>query len=234
MCSFLVYLNSLGLKVKNLDQILKYLVRRGPDGTNKYQDDTMTFIHCLLHITGKKIYQPFVYTKNKSNIVALFNGEIYNYHQFGNFSTDGECLIPAYRKYGNQFVKYLDGEFAIVLVDYTRNIIILSSDIFATKPIYYYNQDEVFITSSYASGVIEILKQNKILTNSLDLPEIRKIPANQTLILNATTFEILHQQEIYHFDLRQFKTTYQDWIQAFNRAIKKRVDHTGNYSDENH
>jgi asparagine synthetase B (glutamine-hydrolysing) len=46
------------------------------------------------------------------------------YHEFeeNTYSSDGQCLIPLYKRYGNKFPKYLDGEFAIVLFDFRNNI----------------------------------------------------------------------------------------------------------------
>ena len=40
------------------------------------------------------------------NIICMFNGEIYNYSKFGNYKSDGECLIPLYKEYGDDFIKW--------------------------------------------------------------------------------------------------------------------------------
>lgn len=48
----------------------------------------------LLHITGKKTIQPII----KDNIVVLFNGEIYNYKDLGNFSNELDLLHNLYNK----------------------------------------------------------------------------------------------------------------------------------------
>ena len=63
--------------------------------------------------------------------------ELYNSNLFGDYKSDGECIIDAYLKHGIEFTKELDGEFAIVLVDYDKNICLISSDTFKTKPIFY-------------------------------------------------------------------------------------------------
>ena len=56
----------------------------------------LTFIHNLLSITGNFTIQPFI----ENNIICLYNGEIYNY---GDYKSDGECLIPLYKKHGFDF-----------------------------------------------------------------------------------------------------------------------------------
>tara|TARA_Y100001970_G_scaffold280397_1_gene389322 strand:+ start:2746 stop:2928 length:183 start_codon:yes stop_codon:yes gene_type:complete len=55
---------------------------------------------------------------------------------FGSYSSDGECLISLYKEYGISFPSYLDGEFAICLVDFKQNKLVISADVFRTKPIF--------------------------------------------------------------------------------------------------
>ena len=38
-------------------------------------------------------------------VVFLFNGEIYNFKDFGDYKSDGHCIIDLYKKYGVDFVK---------------------------------------------------------------------------------------------------------------------------------
>ena len=147
MCSFLVTtLNLLGLKLikekKGTYKLTKKMIprlhlnsNRGPDGYPVSHTNQFYFIHHLLHITGNKTYQPFWDPDNE--VAVVFNGEIYNYAQLGDYPTDGECLIPTYLKEGIKFTQHLDGEFAIVLIDFKNKILLISSDVFGTKPIYY-------------------------------------------------------------------------------------------------
>ena len=97
--------------------------KRGPDSTNVTTINGIQFLHNLLHLTGEKTTQPFI----EDNIVAVFNGEIYNYLDFGSYKTDGECLIDLYKKHGPEFTKLLDGEFALCLIDFSEDIILIST-----------------------------------------------------------------------------------------------------------
>ena len=103
----------LGYKIKGDNSRIQL---RGQDYTNRFGYKGFTFVHNLLSITGEFTPQPFV----SDDIVCLYNGEIYN-HKF--IKSDGEVLIPLYKKYGTDFPKYLDGEFAIVLFDFKKEII---------------------------------------------------------------------------------------------------------------
>ena len=78
-------------------------------------------------------------------VACLFNGEIYNYRALakeltGNedaFASDGFVLQPAYARWGAEFVTRLQGEFAIVVLDLRRKRLLLSTDAFSTKPLWY-------------------------------------------------------------------------------------------------
>ena len=162
MCSFL-YANKIDLFDKDggYNQHLKY---RGPDYTgvlNKVSGDNKgTFVHNLLSITGDFTEQPF----ENEDIVCIYNGEIYNYKDFGDYDSDGECLIPLYKKYGTDFIKKLDGEFAICLADYSKNILIVSSDVFGTKPLFMSSTDDgVFAVSTYQSPMEDFINSFSIL-----------------------------------------------------------------------
>ncbi len=184
MCGFLVY------KLKGSNN---YIKRRGPDLTTEVKKGGFTFIHNLLHVTGELTPQPYI----DGDIVCLYNGEIYN-HKYER--SDGENLIPLYKKYGVDFPKYLDGEWAIALYDFNKGVAIFATDLFATKPIWRKGLE----CGSYESGVGGY-----------------KIPAN--------TIEIVHfkgtedQKEIHKWDLNQYKNSYDDWIKAFEEAVTKRA-----------
>jgi len=167
----------------------KFIQHRGPDETSVFEMNGYTFVHNLLHITGDKTLQPFV----NEGIVALYNGEIYN-HPYE--KSDGEVIIPLYRKYGPGFVRHLDGEFAIALYDFEKDIILFSTDTFGTKPLWV-NGDQC---ASYQSGVGG-----------------EKVPSN-TLIVNG------ERETVHNFDFNtQHKKTYDDWIKAFETAVAKRA-----------
>jgi len=133
-------------------------------------------------VTGSFQKQPFI----KGNIIAFFNGEIYNYHEFGNYSSDGECLIDLYIKYGDDFPKHLDGEYAICIVDLEKDLIVFTTDIFKTKPLWFSICGEDIGISSYKSGLTALGHANiisatpntiytyNITTSKLDKKSVKK------------------------------------------------------------
>ena len=204
MCSFL-FTNKEIIDVEFVNFYNKF---RGPDNTNITKKNGYTFLHNLLSITGGFTIQPFV----DNDIVCLYNGEIYNHKEIGEYGSDGECLIPLYKKEGYDFIKKLDGEFAITLIDFKKNIAIISTDTFKTKPIFYTLSNGI-ATSSYS----EPLKR-------LGYDNVIKMEPNTTLIIDLTTRQIIEKRTVHDFDTsNQYKDNYDDWITAFKRSIEKRT-----------
>ena len=209
MCSFLIYKKN-KYNENDINKCIEKLKLRGPDKTNIIEVGDYIFVHNLLHVCGEITIQPFV----DNNIVALFNGEIYNYKDFGDYKSDGYCLLPLYNQFGENFVKKLDGEFAIIIFDFNNNKIILSSDIFATKPLWYSidNNDNSILISSLPSTFNFLNIKNKIKSNP-----------NECISFDMKTFEKNNKISVYDFDLTQHKNNFDDWNKAFENAILKRT-----------
>jgi len=197
--------------VTNLTTVNRYCQRRGPDLTNSKIINGIEFLHNLLHITGSLTPQPIV----KDNIVAIFNGEIYNYKSFGDYKTDGECIVDLYSVCGDEFVKLLDGEFALCLVDFDKNKLIFSTDVFACKPLWYEVKESKFCIASYNSQLTGLGFNNGV-----------KLKANTTKIFNLSSLQQLNEYQNIEFDIRQHKTSFDGWLEAFASSITKRTQNT--------
>lgn len=194
----------------NLQGTNQFCQKRGPDYTSTKVVNGIQFLHNLLHITGEYTLQPFI----QDNIACVFNGEIYNFKSFGDYNSDGECLIDLYNQYGETFTKLLDGEFALCLIDFKTNKIIISTDTFACKPLWY-QFDNMFAVASYKSQITQL---------GLINPE--KLTANTTKVFDLTTKTQLNEFKNFDFDIRQIKNTYDGWIEAFKNSIHKRTINT--------
>ena len=205
MCGFGV------TNLAGLDQVNARCQPRGPDATYQHTIRGIEFLHNHLHITGDLVAQPFV----KGDVACVFNGEIYNYRTFGTYATDGECLIDLYNQLGPDFVQQLDGEFAICLIDFAQNKIVVATDTFACKPVWYEFVNGQFGVASYQSQL-----------QGLGFNNSKKLLANTTLVVDFNTHQVLRTITNTKFDLQQHKHTFDGWIQAFQRSIAKRTQNT--------
>jgi asparagine synthase (glutamine-hydrolysing) len=82
-------------------------------------------------------------------IQVVFNGELYNHRELRRMleergytfpdSCDGSILPAMYAEYGAEFVRYLDGMFAIAVIDLRDEVTLtLAVDSSGMKPLYYY------------------------------------------------------------------------------------------------
>ena len=197
----------------NIDNLNYYNQFRGPDDTCVHIDETngFMFIHNLLSMTGKITQQPFI----DDNIICLYNGEIYNYKDFGNYESDGLCLIDLYKEYGVDFVKKLDGEFAILILDFEKDLALIATDPFKTKPLFYSTHNSDFGCSTYSTPL-----------NMLGYSNIQKAKPNTASIYKLSDATLINEFTICEFNLNQHKTSFNDWNKAFEESIIKRTSNS--------
>ena len=91
------------------------------------------------------------------------------------FASDGDAIFPAYAEWGDKFASVLDGEFAIVLVDFRKNLVLLATDVFGTKPLWY-STDRGFHAATYESALERLGLKNRV-----------QAPPNSVLKFDLTT-----------------------------------------------
>ncbi|MEE9584235.1 MAG: asparagine synthase (glutamine-hydrolyzing), partial [Candidatus Brocadiales bacterium] len=188
ICGFVGHPEEKGL----LSSMQSTLVHRGPDDNGTYVQPGIALGHTRLSIidlaTG---HQPI---HNEDNTLwIVFNGEIYNYldlredlvkkgHQFYTKS-DTEVIIHLYEEEGEDFVRHLNGEFAIALWDVPRQRLLLARDRLGIRPLYYYSSGGLFLFASEIKALLvtgRIEKQFNHLALG-DYLTLRYVPGNDTL-----------------------------------------------------
>ena len=94
----------------------------------------------------------------KNDILVTFNGEIYNYKNLIeeynlNAKTEAQVIFELWRKFGVEFVKKLDGMFAIAIFD---KKLYLFRDEFGKKPLYF-TKNGIF--SSEIKAILPFIKK---------------------------------------------------------------------------
>ncbi len=125
MCAIL---GAYGVDRVRFIEALNLTKHRGDDGSSVIEFDGYLFGFNHLAIEDFSDSQPLF----RDNIAIVFNGEIYNYKEFAN--SEIEAIFYLYKKYGVEFVKKLDGMFAIAIYD---KKLYLFRDIFGKKPLYF-------------------------------------------------------------------------------------------------
>jgi asparagine synthase (glutamine-hydrolysing) len=138
-------------------KVLKSIKHRGPDNQKYFQKDNIFLGHTRLSIQdlSENGNQPMF--SNDGRYVIIFNGEIYNHLEIReqikndfNFKSTGdtETVLYAFIKYGSDFLKKLNGIFALSIYDIQEKELFIARDQFGVKPLYLYKDATKFIFSS--------------------------------------------------------------------------------------
>lgn len=145
-------------KKKLIHGMNEKIIHRGPDAEGIYVDELVALGQRRLSIIdlSDNGNQP-IYNEDKS-ILVMYNGEVYNYqdirseledngHKFKT-NTDTEVLVHGYEEWGYSILDKLRGMFAFCLYDKNKNKLFIARDHFGIKPLYYYQNDKVFLFGS--------------------------------------------------------------------------------------
>ncbi|KHO61749.1 asparagine synthase [Thermoanaerobacter sp. YS13] len=178
-----------------LKEMLDIMYHRGPDDEGIYYgDSTGLGMRRLSIIDIKSGHQP-VHNEQK-NIWVIFNGEIYNYQRLRKYlvakghkfytQSDTEVIVHLYEEYGENFVSYLDGMFAIAIYDEKNKKILLIRDRLGIKPLYYTIADNTIIFASEIKSLIKcpIIETNLNYDKLAVYLTYRYVPGEQTMFKN--------------------------------------------------
>lgn len=155
-----------------LRKMIGTLRHRGPDGFGFHQEGPVGLSHARLRIidlaTGD---QPMA--NEDRTVWVVFNGEIFNYlelreeleragHIFRTRS-DTETIVHAYEEYGDQFVRHLNGQFAIALWDGRRGRLLLARDRVGIRPLFVQRDGDRWLFGSEVKAILVASRQPRQL-----------------------------------------------------------------------
>lgn len=149
-----------------LSQMINTMARRGPDDKGHEIINSCCLAHTRLSIIdlshGK---QPLTYHHKENTYHVVFNGEIYNYRELRRIligygyqfetNSDTEVIAACFCHYGPEYVKELNGIFAIAIYDEQRNTLYLYRDRFGVKPLYYTLTGDTVVFASRIDTLFE-------------------------------------------------------------------------------
>ena len=181
----------------------KFLTR-GPDFYNEELSENMCMSHSLLSLTGEFTPQPI--TTNKVKLV--FNGQIYNYDK-KQFLSDSYFILDKYLNSNLNFWQELDGEYAIVIYDPNKQLVLFLTDIFGTKPLYYSIENNEISISSLQSS-LKLNGHKKLV----------KCTPNTIYKYDLKSKKLSIEEDYFKFNLDQYVDNFDGWNQKFHESIK--------------
>jgi asparagine synthase (glutamine-hydrolysing) len=125
-------------------EMSKLMRHRGPDWSGIYSCDKAILAHERLAIVDIEHGAQPLFSQD-GNIVLAVNGEIYNHKELKaelgdkySYQTNSDCevILALYQEYGTEFLDKLNGIFAFVLYDKTKDFYLIGRDHMGIIPLY--------------------------------------------------------------------------------------------------
>jgi len=236
-----------------LKKMAKVIEHRGPDSEGFYIKEGVALAHKRLAILdlSSKGHQPM--RSKDGKWVLVFNGCIYNYlelkqelkalgHDFIS-NTDTEVIVEGVSEYGTDFMKRLNGMFAIVIWNTEEKFLTLSRDRFGVKPLYYWFNGNSIVFGSEIKAIIAhpefkvsvnldslneyFTFQNQFSYNTL-FEGVEMLPPANTITISKDTNEIKHYSW-WDFNFSEpekemtFKTAKVETNKLFSQAVVRQM-----------
>ena len=144
------------------------LLHRGPDDAGFFVAPGIGLAHRRLSVVGLSDGRQPIFNEDRS-VVVICNGELFDFlerraeleakgHVFCTHS-DSEIIVHLYEEHGDGLFQHLKGQFAFVLVDLKRRIVLLARDRVGICPLYWSRQGDALyfgseIKALFASGAV--------------------------------------------------------------------------------
>ena len=198
---------------QELAAMLHTMPHRGPDASGIWRGTRgIGLAHVRLAIIDLRPESNQPFASSDGDIVMTYNGEIFNYlelrqelkdlgHQFRT-NSDTEVLLTAYRQWGQDVCRRLNGMWAFAIYDRRKDLLFCSRDRFGIKPFYYAVIDGRLIFASEVKALLAISRKlaaidpgavSKLMRASIagHVPEhfcrgVRRLPAAHNMIVERS------------------------------------------------
>lgn len=214
--------------VTALGRMGQVLSHRGPDDEGRHQGRGILLGMrrlSIIDLTGG--HQPV--PNEDETVWAVCNGEIYNFralrkeleacgHRF-RCNSDTEVLVHLYEQDGLEFIKKLQGMFALAIWDEKLRRLVLARDRVGEKPLYIYKDPGRLIFASEIKSILECDNvPRRIKTRALhDYCALGYVPAPYTMFEGI---EKLHPGQMLVLENGQI-TVKPYWELSFDRAVER-------------
>lgn len=242
MCGIVGFINKKDkAQIEVIEEMESVIKHRGPDDkgsvvskffSKDFEDCAIGFVRLSIRELTMNGHQP-MWNKNK-DIVLTFNGEIYNSDLFRDEleskgyefrgTSDTEVLLYLYEEYGmDEMLTKIDGMFAFCILDYNKHTIYLVRDRIGEKPLYIYQNDEVFLWGSeyksfYCHKSFEARLNEDVLSEYI---MFRYISDNETLLKGVKNVTPGHYLKLTEKGIEDIEYWKLENCRRFNDCSKK-------------
>lgn len=156
MCGICGYISKKKYTEGLLEEMSNTMIHRGPDDGGVFQGNLkgeykfgIAQRRLSIQDLSQAGHQPMF--NRDGGIGIVYNGEIYNFRELRKTlekkgysfrsDCDTEVILYLYQEYGTECFSYMNGMFALAIVDRYKQEVILARDRIGKKPLYYYRKD---------------------------------------------------------------------------------------------
>jgi len=198
-----------------IQQMTDLIAHRGPDAEGHFisKNNRVALGHRRLSIIDLSTSANQPMYSACGNFVMVFNGEVYNYKELiqkfnikTKTSSDSEVVLELFVQLGKDFVKELNGMFALSIYDILNEKLWLFRDRVGIKPLYFYWKNESLIFASELKAIKKLSDNFPLTTNKKAISsflrlgyipephsiykEVRKFPSASILSISNKGFQI--------------------------------------------
>lgn len=182
---------------QSLDRAIEALKSRGPDNNGTFAHNNCALGHTRLSIidTSEAASQPFSSADGRYTIV--FNGEFYNFKEHREIlkskgvqfrsNSDTEVLLYLYIHFGADFLKKINGCFALAIYDKHEESLLLARDRMGINPLLIYQDDEKLAFASEMKALLSLdIKKNIDYSSLHAYLHLNYVPGQQTILSHVS------------------------------------------------
>ena len=142
------------------------LAHRGRDGSGLWLNGSIGLGHQMLWTTPESLHEKQPLQSLDGNLTLTADARIDNrdelipiLFQVANGSrviSDGEVILQAYKRWGEDCAEKLVGDFAFVIWDNLRHTLFCARDPMGLKPFYYYSSPKLFVFASEIKAIFRV------------------------------------------------------------------------------
>jgi asparagine synthase (glutamine-hydrolysing) len=210
MCGIWFYIYQKGKSTLSYAEIYESFMKiqhRGPDNSTLLHLEQyglyIGFHRLSINGLSSKGNQPFIHETDTTVTYCISNAEIYNYKDLAQqynipltTGSDCEILIPLYQKLGDEFVKFINAEFSIIICSINKITgdikTYITRDTTGKRGLYYSGYKDIeYVFSSELKGI-------PFLEDKYNLYTMSQFPPRQ--YMNLTNTKIVNTTEYMNFD----------------------------------
>lgn len=149
-----------------IDKLTAAMTRRGPDARGHWFSGNVALGHCMLRTTPESVNETQPTTSLEARFTIVFDGRLDNIPELRRIlasdielpeaTADAAFVLAAYRRWREECVAHLLGDFAFAIWDAVERRLFCARDPFGVKPFYFTSNRRVFGFASDHEALLQL------------------------------------------------------------------------------